>query len=125
MKSDQINRQHAPDDLVLWYMEVTSTEVRPRRVAAIGDALYVLPRYRWTNDDERRPNEGEVERYSLRSIYGEVWEDMPLDNSPLRDVPELEDLGDYRYSDPDAIYDPVGLVISQYHPHLVRKAGRA
>lgn len=84
---------------VLWYMETTGTGVRPRRLAVVGDVLYVQPRYRWTSDDERQPNEGVVEIFSLRDMFGEVVDDLPLEDSPLRDLPELEDVGDYRYWD--------------------------
>jgi hypothetical protein len=94
-----------PVDPVLWYMEATGTFVRLRRVAIVGDLLYVLPRYRWTMDDERQPNEGMVEIFSLRNIFGEVEDGVALDESPLRDVPELEDMGDYRYWERGSHYD--------------------
>jgi hypothetical protein len=103
--NEQLNPPCSPSDPVSWYMETTGTGVRPRRVAIVGDQLYVLPRYRWTMDDERQPNEGMVEIYSLRSIYGEVEEDIELDRSPLRDVQELEDIGDYRYWERGTPYD--------------------
>jgi hypothetical protein len=105
LEDGRLNPPRTPNHPCLWYMEVTGTEVRPRRVVMVGDLLYVLPRYRWTMDNERQPNEGMVEIYSLRSIYGEVVSDIALDDSPLRDVPELEDLGDYRFWDRISHYD--------------------
>jgi hypothetical protein len=84
---------------VRWYKEHAGTSVRPRRAAIVGDLPYVKPRYRWTFDDERQPDEGVVEIFSSRDIFGEVEDDIPLEDSPLFRLPELEDVGDYRYWD--------------------------
>ena len=76
-----LNPPRRISDPVLWYMETTGTGLRPRRLAVVGDLLYVQPRYRWTSDYQRQPNEGVVEIFSLRNMFGEIEDDVPLEDS--------------------------------------------